>query len=383
MTEDVPPPTEPEPGWSQSLGRGAAGIALLHVVHARAAVGPWTTANQWIRLMTNEPVIATSTASMFRGAPAVAFVLRAAGQPAYQPALHRLDQHIEQLTRQRVARAYERIDCGEQPALREFDLISGLTGLGGYFIQRSGDSAPLREVLSYLVRLVEPLRHDGQTLPGWWTDHGPDDRPSAQWPGGHANLGMAHGIAGPLALLSTAMRRRIIVPGHADAIARICAWLDRFRAGRDGSGWWPGRLSRAEHHDGLIRQPGPQRPSWCYGTPGIARAVQVAGRALDDPGRQREAENALLGCVGDDRQLAQLRDSSLCHGWAGLTQAVHRASADALDDRLAGHVPRLHGRLRDHGLPGRTGLLEGIAGVRLVNSHITDFAWDACLLLSS
>jgi len=31
-------------------------------------------------------------------------------------------------------------------------------------------------------------------LPGWWTASGPDDRPSQSWPGGHGNLGMAHGI---------------------------------------------------------------------------------------------------------------------------------------------------------------------------------------------
>lgn len=37
----------------------------------------------------------------------------------------------------------------------------------------------------------------------------------------------------------------------------------------------------------------PARPSWCYGTPGLARARQLAGLALRDLARQEAAEHAL------------------------------------------------------------------------------------------
>lgn len=67
---------------------------------------------------------------------------------------------------------------------------------------------------------------------------------------------------------------------------------------------------------------GPQRPSWCYGTPGLARAQQLAALALTDPRRQQLAEHALAGYVSDVRQLSQLRDASVCHGWAGLRHAT-------------------------------------------------------------
>lgn len=84
--------------------------------------------------------------------------------------------------------------------------------------------------------------------------------------------------------------------------------------------WWPERVTRDEHRARRARQKEPLRPSWCYGTPGQARAQQLAGQAIGDTERQRIAEQALLGCVTDERQLTRLTDVSLCHGWAGLAQ---------------------------------------------------------------
>lgn len=40
--------------------------------------------------------------------------------------------------------------------------------------------------------------------------------------GGHADLGLAHDITGPLALLARAMRRGITVEGQAAAIEETC-----------------------------------------------------------------------------------------------------------------------------------------------------------------
>jgi len=45
----------------------------------------------------------------------------------------------------------------------------------------------------------------------------------------HGNLGIAHGITGPLALLAVAMKRGVAVAGRAGAIGRICPWTDRWR----------------------------------------------------------------------------------------------------------------------------------------------------------
>ncbi|GAA3027108.1 lanthionine synthetase C family protein [Streptosporangium longisporum] len=383
----------PAPGRGDELGTGPAGIALLHIERARAGCGEWDNVREWAAAMTCDPVIADpAVCGLYRGAPAVAFTLHTADQPAYTDVLTVLDGHVATITGHRLAHAHARIKNGRFPELREFDLISGLTGIGAYLLHRHGGGEQLRDVLAYLVRLTEPLTVDGETFPGWWCGSAAGGEPSQRWPGGHGNLGLAHGIAGPLALLATAMRRGITVAGQAEAMDRICCWLEQWRCGTGANAWWPGMISQAERRGGTVQQPGPQRPSWCYGTPGMARAQQLAALAVGDPQRQRHAEEALAGCVADDKQLSLLGDASLCHGWAGLLLSTWRAAADADDGgKLAGLVPRLQEgleyRLRQHGLPVGDGLLEGAAGV-LLAQHTTasnasaSSGWDACLLLN-
>ncbi|WP_229686598.1 lanthionine synthetase C family protein [Longimycelium tulufanense] len=375
------------------MGTGAAGIVLLANEQAHAGIAGWDTVHQWAKVMTREPVTTHPDAcGLFRGAPAVAFVLHTTGRIGYAAELEILDRHIATLVQQRLERAHARIDHGRLPSLREYDLISGLTGLGVSLLHRHGEHELLCDVLAYLVRLTEPVTVDGQTLPGWWADHGPDDQPNVDWPGGHGNLGLAHGVAGPLALLATAHRRGITVPGQVEAIDRICTSLEEWRCGPSSRPWWPGMISRREWQDRTVRQPGPQRPSWCYGTPGITRAQQLAARALGDIERQRRAENTLAACLTDEQQLAQLGDASLCHGWAGAIHTAWRAATDAgPGSRLAALLPNLRSRLgaylNRHGLPGGSGLLDGASGVALVRHHLAvdtppASGWDVCLLVA-
>lgn len=387
----LPPTSAPTPGWEHSLSTGAPGISLLYIERARTGTGDWGTVHAWATAMTRNSVIAhPDISSLYQGAPAVAFALHSAGHPAYATAQNTLDGHVAALTQQLLKTAHERIDRGQLPSQREFDLIGGLTGLGAYILHRHGAGDGLLGVLAYLVRLTEPLKVDGAVLPGWWSGDGPDGVPSSQWPGGHANFGVAHGIAGPLALLATALRRGITVPGQSDAIETICSWLDQWRRDTGPRAWWPETISLAEWQDRTALQTGPLRPSWCYGTPGLARAQQLAALALGDPVRQQRAEDALAGCLADERQLSQLRDASLCHGWAGLIHTTWRAAGDAgSDSALAASLPHLRACMEEqlrHEPPDGDGLLEGVAGVYLarhtaaVNTAPSP-RWDACLLL--
>ena len=95
---------------------------------------------------------------MFHGAPAVAFVLRTGAHPAYAAMLAALDEHVNDLTARKLAAARERIDRGEPARPSEYDLISGLTGLGLYHLVRHGSagSGMTAAVLDYLVALAEP-----------------------------------------------------------------------------------------------------------------------------------------------------------------------------------------------------------------------------------
>jgi hypothetical protein len=195
----VPAPTPPQRRWrAQSLADGAAGVALLHIERAHARLGGWDTAHAWLAEAAQSDIFATTDAGLYLGAPAVAFALHTAttdGLDKYRRALSRLNRSVTALTHRRIDQAYARIELGQVPKLAEFDVISGLAGIGAHLLRYAPGDDALERVLIYLVRLSEPLRGHGATLPGWWTDHDPHASTSPDYPGGHGNLSLAHGIA--------------------------------------------------------------------------------------------------------------------------------------------------------------------------------------------
>ncbi len=387
------------PWWPQSLAVGALAVALLHVERARAGLAPWQRAHDWLALAAGQPVDGGPDSHLHYGAPALAFVLHTAAHDhpgRYDRALATLDHQVTALTRRRLDDAHARIDRAEHATMAEFDAIRGLTGLGAYWLRRDPDGDLIRAVLTYLVRLTEPVENHGETLPGWWTPLAPSGRLSREFPHGHANNGVAHGIGGPLALLSLAARRRVRVEGHDTAITRICTWLDHWRQDPPSGPWWPHWITRDELRTGRSNATAPGRPSWCYGTAGLARAQQLAGLALGDTPRRHLAETALERATDPDRR-ATFRDASVCHGLAGLLHITARAADDTTNTGLSSRQSVLYAEvlddtsildlarsttLRDHDL----GLFEGAAGIALA-LHTASTApalpgWDACLLTS-
>lgn len=384
--------------WPQSLAHGAVGVALLHIERARADQGPWQRAHDWLACAAAEPAVGGTDSHLYYGAPALAFALHAAAdRPGrYARALSTLDQHVTLEIRHRLASAHARMDRGETPTLAEFDAIRGLSGMGALLLHRDIHTDLLREILAYLVRLTEPVKHDGEVLPGWWSHLAPSGEASPDYPEGHANNGVAHGIGGPLAVLSLAARRGVTVDGHRDAITRILAWLDHWQQDGPAGPWWPYWITREQLRSGTPG-PGPSRPSWCYGTAGFARIQQLAALALNDPARQRHAESALLHAMTDPGQLGATVDISLCHGFAGLAHITQLVAADAVTPGLTECLPRLlapitdiaPGALADSLIDppggGDIGLLEGAAGTALaLHSFQTGMpsasGWDSCFL---
>ncbi|WP_246258097.1 lanthionine synthetase C family protein [Amycolatopsis anabasis] len=377
-------------GREQSLAHGAAGGALLHIERALLGLGSWSTAHAWVATATTRAVSAADDTGLYLGAPAISFILHAAQADhtrRYGPALSALGTHVALLAHRRVDAALARTDRGDTATFAEYDLFSGLTGIGQLLLQHTPGNDALERILDYLVRLTRPSRADHQQ-PGWWVSHHPD--PQLPTPGGHTNLGLAHGISGVLAFLGAALRRGTSVDGHAEAIATICAHLDAWRQDDEPGPWWPQWITQDELRTGRTRQPGPLRPSWCYGTPGIARAQQIAALATGDTARQTMAEHALAACLSDPAQLAHVTDTGLCHGWSGLHQTAWRAAHDALSPEIGRQLPRLAESLTqhaDHDHNRDTGLLDGAAGVALAlhtaaRNEPPISGWDACLLIA-
>lgn len=391
--EEPSPPSPEEPWALQSLADGAAGISLLHIETADRFGGSWRSAHRWITSAVSGPISAADQTGLFLGAPAVGFVLTIVPpdyQHLYGSARTTLHQHITALANRRVDAALARIDRGDLPTFAEYDLFYGLTGIGAYLLRTEPEGPALERILQYLVSLTRPLAPTDRELPGWWVGHDPARGESPHFPGGHGNFGAAHGITGPLLLLAQSLRHGITVDGHQDSMLTICAHLDAWCQHGDSGPWWPEHISRRDLDHGRAHHDAPARPSWCYGTTGIARAGQLAGIALRSPTLQTFYEDTLYRALTDPAQLAQVTDNGLCHGWAGIYQTAHRAAADALDPRLRTLPDRLGDALTasgQSGTPSAPGLINGAAGTALALTTLASHqppstGWDACLLIN-
>ncbi|WUH90315.1 lanthionine synthetase C family protein [Streptomyces sp. NBC_00433] len=347
----------------QDLSEQGLGVALLHLER-----GDLDTVRSSLARAVAGGVSAGGNASLFHGAPALEFVLNCAARPDQG-----VRDAVDRIVAARLAAARRRLASGALPRLAEFDLIRGLSGLGALLLQRCVASPLLHEVLVYLVGLARPFRIDGRDLPGWWTGTGPAEE---EMPGGHGNNGVAHGIAGPLAVLSLAARQGAQVPGQLDAIEVIARWLDRY-----GGHYWISRDHLADH--GPTR-PAPARPSWCYGRLGVARAQQLAAIALGDPVARVTAEDSVAHALTDQAQLGLITDAGLCHGWAGLLTVTRAVADDSADPaRFTPMIIDLQACLVDglDGLP-KPGFMEGRAGAHLALGSTNASGWTRALLIT-
>lgn len=309
-----------------------------------------------------------------------------------------------------------------------YDIVNGLSGQLRVLLcdhDRGWDEVDhaVESLLDVLTAVASETSVDARTVPGWWVPNAsqpvPQDR--EQYPLGDFNLGMAHGIAGVVAVLAAAVDNGVADPRIKDSLAFATDWLVH-RVGRDTHGlYWPARISWEDEVAGVVPGPESTRAAWCYGTPGVAAALLAA-----DPHVESNVADVAVESLYalDARGLEHwgLDGATVCHGYAGLLQILVRATARTQDLRLQQQSrtvaelllaeidpsapfavrhsiptgPRNH--LGRRGLRGLdvVGTLEGAAGVacaladwsRLESGDLggpavpTDTAWDLTLALS-
>ncbi len=239
-----------------------------------------------------------------------------------------LAAHVYRLLGERVdGESFEDVDAAlveyvssiRRPA--PYDVISGLLGVGLYFLERlPGDMGRIgaKRVCDLLAATAEPTE-DGVT---WWTDPSwlPDWQ-RARAPRGYYDLGVAHGVPGIVGFLATARR---CAPDLVDRnlLAASARWvLSHVRP--DGSllSWVPDGIE-------LIRG----KIAWCYGGLGVSVVLLSAGLELGDPQLVANACR-IARCAAEHRIDAGVRDACLCHGAAGnghLYNRLFHVTGDAL-----------------------------------------------------
>ena len=397
-----------------AVGQGHAGLALLF-----GALDQRLPGEGWDRTAHRHLALAARSAESLASPPAgllaglAGLGLAASCLSGDGSRYRRLLATIDQALAARAPALAARVGRAGGVAVRELDLISGLAGVGAYLLVRRaqpGVAPALRAVLEGLVELTG-ADADG---PRWRTP--PAGLPSAErarYPAGYLNCGLAHGIPGPLAVLALAMQTGTEVAGLPAAVARTADWLAAHRTEDPSGPTWPHAIGLSDH-----RPPGPGGPApgpagpggpaerpgrsaWCYGGPGVAAALRLAGEALGHDGHRDLAVAALRAALARTDQGRAVGSPTFCHGQAGLlavTASFARATGDPGFARAAAAMAaRLLDRFdpaaplgyRDLDAGGRAvdqpGLLTGAPGVALALLGATspaEPAWGRLFLLA-
>lgn len=344
---------------------------------------------------------------LFAGLGGLAFVAwyLSRGGKRYQRLLGTLEASLFAQAR---TLAHQLLEQKENIAIEQFDLISGLSGVGTYLLCRQANSQAVAVLQTVLMSLVA-LSKEENGLPRWHTPAHlqSDERIRTKYPYGHLNCGLAHGIPGPLGLLSLACLSGIVVEGLEEAIERVADWLVQHRLDDQWGINWPTGVPITANNT-VFASPTqasnpfePGRTAWCYGSPGIARTLWFAGQALDASKYREMALAAMEAVYRRPLQVRRIDSPTFCHGVAGLLQITLRFAHDTALPQFTEAAQTLSTQLlslyRPESLLGYTdmgplgdrvdqsGLLDGAAGIVLVLAAIANTAdpgWDRLFLLS-
>ncbi|MFG2718937.1 lanthionine synthetase C family protein [Streptomyces sp. NPDC048416] len=388
-------PTALHPARVDSLAVGHPGVSLLFATLAAGGQDEARRIAHAHLAAAIRPPGGLRASGLYAGAAAVAFAARlaATGPDAYRSLLDAVTPGVAEaaVSRARALRTGRARGAGAPSHL--YDVVAGVTGLTRLLLAVDPQGPALRECLETLVDLTQPAAPTAHgALPGWWAPDGPGPQgPNPAFPHGHLNLGLAHGIPGPLALLALAHEQGVRVPGHDAAIERVAHWLTGWAYENAYGTYWPMSVRAEDELSGERPPHPPTRAAWCYGTPGVARALFLAGRALGEERWQELAAGSLRAALARPAHTWALEGTGLCHGTGGLLHIAARMAYDAGDGELAVQLPLLAAQVAD-GLGEAAqgaGFLEGQAGAALALHTYAQggpsdpelLTWEAALLL--
>jgi hypothetical protein len=410
-----------------TLSNGLPGVAAFHAELARTDPGRWPAARDSAHRHLAAAAGAVSfgsTRGLFAGPAALLAAAQACAGPDghYRTLRRRLADWLadDQLSRIEVWR--QRREHGPVGTSWEaYDVINGLTGTGRLLLDAVHDPAErssrvedaLTATFTHLTAVTDRLTVDGRSVPGWWVppDGQPSSRDAGEYPRGDFNLGMAHGVPGPLWLLSTALAAGYEVPGQRAAIGRMAGWIIGWTLVDEAGAYWPCRVGWDEE-TGARPASAFSRTAWCYGAPGVAASLYRAGEVCGEAAWCDAAVRALRAALLRDESRWALDGPTVCHGYAGLLLALHRVGVAAADRELLAGADRVAAMVLHHADPDApfvfrhlmryphghggpvhraldvAGLLEGAAGVAcallplVACPPVSGPAWHRCLGMS-
>lgn len=291
--------------------------------------------------------------------------------------------------------------------MSDYDVIEGWCSTIGIlliFKEEEWAKTALVKILSYLVLLSEDKEVMGIMVPGWCISADPSSSDSG--PMAKFNCGMSHGIAGVLAAMAICLKEGIQIPGQRDAMHKISDWLCSHTRYDEYGVMFPSIISWEEEvNKDRSKSEDYHRDAWCYGSPGAARAMWLAGEGLHRDDLKEIALDAFLATFSKPMKKWNIYSPTFCHGFSGLLRLTHLMYQDSGNetlrlerDKLLNMIVDMYDQdaplgFYDHNFSDNAekkivnlGMLEGVAGILLTVISIYRkpvTSWDLAFMINN
>lgn len=209
-----------------------------------------------------------------------------------------------------------------------YDLITGITGIGRYALSTSSHSGYqelLNDIISHLIKLTRRQDVNGKQITNFYSP--PEtiivEEDIEKYTKGYVNLGLSHGIAGPLSLLSLAKIQGIEAEGINEAIRSLYKIFADYIS-YDIHGAYFKRMVGIEEIIHNSNDASERFDAWCYGSFGVCRAISLAYEAVGDPEMQRLTRELMKTLITMPLDKYNVVSPIICHGYGGNLQILNR-----------------------------------------------------------
>lgn len=241
--------------------------------------------------------------SLFSGLSGIGFAIDIASdeQNSYQGILKQIDELIVQYV-------LKFINSGKlEVTPTNYDVIQGLSGIGRYLLNRSSyhhyAKNALKEILNYF-KIIHYSKNN------WIVSNNNQflDIDKQNYPSGNINLGLAHGILGPLSLVALSKMEGIEIEGHTQFLYDFTSFLLKPEFKHNDE--WLDRYDVLEKFIPIYSV----RNGWCYGDTSVMSALLLSAKALNDDELLYTSKRILLNII--EKNNDDLISPTFCHGLA-------------------------------------------------------------------
>lgn len=211
-----------------------------------------------------------------------------------------------------------------------FDTLYGISGYARYLTCRSNEFSSTQALDLCISELLDflTINLEENNIPNCYVPfHNQSELDKKSYMEGHLDLGLSHGVSGPLATL--AIYNQFVKKDKSveTTIKETAQFLISLAQKTEQGIIWPKKIPSQDLRNNKYQLDN-RNDSWCYGEVGIARSIFLAARTLEDKEMESFAISIYEQICHIEPKALKLFSLTFCHGYAGLAHMFHQMYLD-------------------------------------------------------